>query len=252
MGTAVTPAQNAYGSWTALMTLTESAYLIEILATEGSTINEARAHLISIGVDTTGGDNYQELIPDLTTWNPTLSNIGPGVLWRFPMFIPGGASVAARASVNNVTVRTVNIWTRCFGRPTRPDLIRYGSVVTAYNVDYATSTGSAGFSLGTNGGFSAWTQIGVTTDQHWWMQAGYGLDQSGTNARGHVLQFSWGEVAGANMIGVMRGGTSTSEHFWTSWSPRTVRIPAGQRLWARGSQNSTSPPVARPMLYGLH
>jgi hypothetical protein len=246
-GTSVTPAQNAYGNWQLLHTLAADCYMIEVVPANRAT---ASSMLISIGVSVDGAANYQEIIPDLACYGPQWQSGYQATVWSFPLFIPQGSTIAARASINNATVGTVNVMVRCYGTPTRPDLYRYGSRVVPYTTNLAGSSGLVQILPGTNSGFSQWTKIGTTEDSHWYFECGMGSTSTGPINRTQVQHYSWGEYGGQNPLGTAYVGTNSVGIFWR-WSPVNMIVPGGQGLWARISQGATSPPIMTPMLYGV-
>lgn len=164
-GATITPAQNAYGSYATVLgtPLVDPAYAIEIIVREIGVSGQDTSSLTTIGIDRAGGSSYSDFINHLLTGNA--SGVGGGSLgikYRFPLFIPAGATLGAKGSINNATVGTQLVQVRLFCRPTRPDLVRCGQFVRTYGEDTANSRGTA-VTFG-NASEGAWTQVGTVAD----------------------------------------------------------------------------------------
>lgn len=165
-GATITPAQNSYGSYATVLgtPLADPAYAIEIIVREIAVSAQDTSSLTTIGIDRAGGTSYSDFIPHLlTSCAGSVGGASPiGVRYWFPLFIPAGATLGAKGSINNATVGTQLVQVRLFCRPSHPHLVRAGSFVRSFGEDTANSRGTA-VTLG-NASEGAWTQLGTIAD----------------------------------------------------------------------------------------
>jgi hypothetical protein len=172
MGTSVTPgASNVKGSWTQLLTaLAEDVYRVRLHLNSGGLSGFNRATLVDIGIDLAGGSSYGVLIPDLigACAGPALVNQagGGGIVYDFPLRVPAGATVGARAAVNNAGASTIRVRIEAYGRPRDARAARAGTVVSAYGITAASSDGTSVTPGTTSEG--ARTEIGTIGPEEPW------------------------------------------------------------------------------------
>lgn len=176
-GTSITPGNNTYGSYVQVLTATsDETYLMRIVLNSFAVTSAARDALVTIGIDPAGGTSYTDLITDLLASCAHTYTAGP-VVYEFPLRVPAGATIAAKASVNNATVGTGNVAIELFGRPSRPELVKAGSFVQTFGSTPASSSGTA-VTIGTTAE-GAWTQIGsALTVPIWAWEFGIGLNNA--------------------------------------------------------------------------
>lgn len=185
-GTSVTPGNNAYGSYTEVMSdtlVTDEAYMIEIMITDNFVAAAARDTLVTIGFDFSGGVTYtdMEISHLLASCAGDLSaGRTGGVIYRFPIRVPAGTAIAAKASINNATVGTLRVACVLYGRPTRKDLIRYGSFVHTYGAVTASSSGTSVTAGTTSEG--AWANLGTLSNDIWAWELGVGINNTAMNS----------------------------------------------------------------------
>lgn len=180
-GTSITPGNNAYGSYTQVLSATsDDAYGILINFNSIGVNTTATDCIATVGIDTSGGTSYLDWIVDLLCSCAMAYTAGPnGVEYYFPLFIPAGSSLAVKMSMNNATPPGSN---RCFMRlycqPSRPELLRVGSQVRTYGSVPASSCGTAV----TSGTTSEGTYVSLGTiaagDNPWYWQVGLGLNNA--------------------------------------------------------------------------
>lgn len=180
-GTTVTPGNNVYGSYVQCIAATAyETYFMEIVVHGISVAAAAKDALVTIGIDPAGGSAYTDFIQHLVVSNASLASGGPGVVgktYRFPLRVPAGASIAAKASVNNATVGTAVVAIKLYGRPSHPELVRAGAYVDTFGAVTASSRGTTITSGTTAEG--TWTLIGSNVARpYWWWQAGMGINDS--------------------------------------------------------------------------
>lgn len=176
-------ANNADGSSVALITAMahEARYLvIGIGGYSASTIHTDT--LLDILIDPAGGSSWNTapLISDLVCGATQLTtNAGTTMNYHFPLLVPAGASLGARArTVHTSDITTGYVVLQAFGNPRRPDLWWYGSRVESLGIAEASSKGTD--VAHTNGSYGSWVDIGASTMR-------YGAIQFGTNSNGAVV-----------------------------------------------------------------
>lgn len=198
-GTSITPGNNAYGSYVQLLTATiDETYLCRVTINSFTVSAAARDALVTIGVDPAGGSSYTDLIPDLLASCAQIYSAGH-VSYEFPIRIPAGATVAAKASVNNATVGTGRVAVTLFGRPSRPELVKAGSFVQAFG---STPASSAGTSV-TPGAAAegAWTQLGsALTVPLWHWEYGIGVNNATMTNTIHHTDIGIGDASNKKVV----------------------------------------------------
>jgi hypothetical protein len=176
-GTSITPGNNTDGSYTTILAdsaITTDCYAILIHLTAWSTSAADRPALVTIGIDPAGGTSFTDTILYLLASNAGGADT-PGYYYYFPLFIPAGAEIGAKARVDNATVGTGRVHIKVFGRPRRTDALYYGTFVRTFGENIA-----AGESRGTsvtpaNGSMGSYVQLGSSTaEELWWWQGGLG------------------------------------------------------------------------------
>lgn len=185
-GTSITPSTSsaAYPAYTEILGDTShETYFMEVTFSGNDASTEARNTLVKLGFDFSGGTTYTDLVITdlLASCAVSMGNGGVGVSYAFPIRIPAGTAVAAAASTESATARTLSVWIKLYGKPSHRELIRYGSFVRTYGSTFASSSGT---SL-TPGQASEGTAVdlGTLSDDIWWWEFGYGISDSTMSAR---------------------------------------------------------------------
>lgn len=209
-GVSITPGFNAYGSYAQVLGATsEDGYELEILINSAAVESEARDCLVTIGFDPAGGSSYTGLggvagneIADLigSCASAFLGVAAPGgVVYRFPLFIPAGTSIAAKASVNNATVGTLYVAVRVRIRPTRPELLRVGRFVRTFGATTASSSGTAVTPGGASEG--AYVQLGAAlTEVLWDWEVGLGVNSDTMLNTLHQVDVAVGDASNKHIV----------------------------------------------------
>lgn len=241
MGTAVTPGNNSKGSWVqCLSAIAQDACLVHVNINNANTSATARDIILDIGIDEAGGSSYSVKIPDLIGSCASTNNGGGGINYLFPLFIKSGSTIAARASQNGVTTG-LRTWLKLWGQPKNPASFRVGSRVEAIGVVSASSRGT----LVTPGTTSvgAWTSIGSLTNNAWWWQYGFGVNDSTMTSQCYRNDIAVGSSGEVPLI---------TDHLWFTNSVETSSsglyvpcerdVPAGAaiygRSWCEGTPDS--------------
>lgn len=203
-GATVTPNAviNTKGNWAEVLTaaqMANDAWMVLININSNFVAAAARDTLVDIGIDPAGGTSYTVLIPDLLGSCAGPLNIGSGLWYCFPLHIPAGASVAARASINQAVGGTLRVFAQVFGLPRRPELCAKGTFCRAIGVVSGSSRGTTITSGTTSEG--AWTSLGTTADDLWWWQLGMGVNDSTMTAQNiYACDLSFGDASNKDII----------------------------------------------------
>jgi hypothetical protein len=209
-GTSVTPGLNTKGSSAQMLSaIARDCYGIKINLNSGDFSGEARNQLVDIMIDPAGGTNYSVLIPDLFGSGPSAGAVSANWFY-FPIFIPAGASVAARAAVNAATARSLRVWVTLVGDPSRPDAIDVGTFVRAFGVTAATSEGTAVTPGTTSDG--SYVSLGTTAERLWWWQMSMGFNDATAEALNYMSDLAIGDATNKRMVLANQPfGTGTGE-----------------------------------------
>lgn len=237
MGVAVTPGNNAFGSYAQVWagSSTYDAYEVLINVNSSNSSTAARDLLVTIGLDLAGGTSYTDFISDLLCSDAASYTGGSngGHWFRFPVFIPRGASVGAKASVNNATVSTCRVNAIFYCEPTRPDLILIGKGVQTFGADEANSRGTTIVPGDTSEG--SWTQVGSAITRpirHW--SFGIGANDADLAVNAIHTDLSVGS-AGTKRIILQNAWSSSSavEAIGKNEASREFRGNVGELVYAR-------------------
>jgi hypothetical protein len=183
-GTSITPLNNSYSTYASILaggSIAQDCYLCVVHANSVASSAAVRDTLLTLGKDDSGGTSYVDWIPDLLVSAAHSYTTSAGGIWyTFPLFVPAGAQIAAKASQNNATPVAIRVAIWLFGLPTAPEQIRWGSYVDAFGIVAASSRGTTVTPGTTSEG--AWTSLGTETREHWWWQLGMGLADTNVNS----------------------------------------------------------------------
>lgn len=258
-GTAVTPVQNAYGSYTQLLSATAyETFWIEININQSFATAVAREAVITIGVDEAGGTSYVDTISHLicghaNLWfDPAEWMTSGGINYAFPLRIKAGSTIAAKASVSTASVAAFQVMVRLRGKPSRPELLWAGkSVETLGSVSASTFGTAVTFGTASEG---AWTQIGAGSPSKKWryVEFGYGLNDAAMSPTRIEIDIGIGDATNKRVI--LRGSVHGSQN-------ETVRKDQNQGVfvedaisalcYARGQSSGGPPSNTKIALYGV-
>lgn len=251
-GINVTPgASNSKGSYTEVLDaalVTRDCYMMSIILTNSAESGVARDVAVDIAIDTTDTSTYTILIGDLLCPCPspgvtgsTGTSIPGGWEWTFPVYIPAGTQVGARAQTSSATANTVNVGIKVWGAPSRPELVRAGSKVDTFGFNSGTTDGTAiTASLSSEGTYTDISGADTTTSHFYW-DFGIGLLDASIQSGGNHIDMAIGD--GTNFKDIIRNSavmTNTAEqtarlHHHGAW----IETPAGVRPYLRISTHST-------------
>lgn len=240
-GTSVSGAQNSYsGGYTQVLaggSVLYDCYLVDVQINSIGNNAAARGAMVTIGMDPAGGSSYQDWIPDLLC-GQAAQFVGSGCLggyrYRFPLFVPAGASIAAKLSGNFASPAgriSITLW----GRPTRPDLLMWGTSVEAIGISAGSSAGTSVTSGSTSEG--SWTSLGTSARRCIAWQLGCSVHNSATSSNIHyAADLSYGD--GTNQIVIIDGAewqfnSGTELCGLAQPGPVFFDVPAGATLYGR-------------------
>jgi hypothetical protein len=199
-GTSVIPgASNVKAAtWTTLLASTTVDTYFAVINFNSNFVTAAiRNTLCDIGLGAAASE--VALIPDLLFGGADSYTVGCGGAWYcFPIFIPAGSRVSARAQVNNVTAGTFRCAIWLYGRAKDMRMIRYGTSVSAAGITAASSSGVA-VTPGTTGE-GAWTHITTASSPYWWWQFGVGCADTTMTALTYQADMAVGDATNKDIV----------------------------------------------------
>lgn len=235
-GTSTTPGNNSKGSYSAAIVssanMAADAWWIEIYVSSGAASAAARDTLVDIGMDPAGGTSYSVLIPDLLAPSSAPYATFGGIQYSFPLHIPAGAQLAARTSVNG-GAGNPRVAIAVYGQPTNPDMRWKGTAVEALGIVAASSRGTTVTSGTTSEG--AWTSLGTASFDSWYVDVGFGIQNTAMSALGHHMDLSHGASGGdvIDLVDSLASTTAAEQVTKYASSQSFCEIPAGATVYGR-------------------
>jgi hypothetical protein len=256
-GTQLTPAQNSFPAYAEILPNTAyDCYGIEILLHSSAYTGEARDTLVTLGFDHAGATTYT----DNTISNLIATNCGTplfgGVRYYFPLFIPAGTAIAAKASTANATVRTVYVGVKLYGQPTHPELVRSGSYVDTFGAVTAASDGTT-ITSGTSSE-GGWTEVtaGNTTKPYWFWQVGWGANDSSLTAVMYAMDVAYGTAGAEEVVltDILHLSSGTAEQVVQPLANLfgcVGEVDAGKRIYVRMQCHGTADSNLSTIVYAM-
>jgi hypothetical protein len=249
-GTQVTAgASNTKGAVVDLLgaALTHNAELLFVgihsFVSSGSNISV----LLDIMVDPAGGTDWSVLVPNLLagwTVNPNLNNsVGIPRTYYFPIQIPSGATIGARAQTSDGSDRDGRVVIYAVGGNTNPDSWWSGTSVEAIGIDAANSIGQM-HTAGNSGAFSSWTNVGapISANSNAVQWAAQG--ENDTSAISTVAyQFEFGASSSRIGLPYICGPQFQETTITLPSMPIFRSISSGTQLQVRGNCSGTAQPI---------
>ncbi len=239
-GKLITPGANdAKGSWADLLTgtVTRDSHMLELQLTKGQVAGQSRPILLDIGIDVAGGTSYTVMIPNLNGSNA--QNVGlqnwetGGYTYKFPIYIPAGSRIAARAQVGNGTAGAINVVATLYSAA-RPELHKTGTFVDTLGIDLTNSRGV--LITAAAGSKGAYVSLGTIAKDAWWFQGSLSFDSAVMTGQSYLVDFAVG-TAGTKRIIVNNQrfavSGSSDENCSGEAKPAYCRLTAGVEVWAR-------------------
>jgi len=259
MGVAVTPAQNAYGSYATLisganMTVDCCELLINVNTVGVSGV--ARDCVVSLALDQAGGTSFAgngfvDLVCGPATWYASNAAIAGGATFLFNIFIRAGVSLGIAASVNAATLTAINAMARVRGRPSAEHLINVGSYIDQFGVTLASSSGTTLTPGGVSEG--AYVQVGsALTRPIWQWDFGYGINDSTMAAISIEVDVAVGDATNKKIV-ITNGQihTSTIENLVKPLSSSYGTGSIGDLVYGRAQSSNTPDSANSIAVYGV-
>jgi len=198
-GTSVIPgaSNTKAATWTTLVASTAfDSFFMVINFNSNSSSAAIRNTLCDIGLGAALSERV--LIPDLLFAGADSYVVTGGVWYVFPLFVPSGSRISARAQVNNATPGTFRCAIWLYGRPRDMRMIRFGEIVDASGITASSSSGTA-VTPGTTGE-GAWTSLGSATGTYWWWQFGFGCGDTTMSAVAYHADFAVGDASNKDIV----------------------------------------------------
>lgn len=240
VGTVITPVVGSKGAWAEVFaSLANDTYGLMIQVHNSATSAANRTYAIDIGVGAAGTETV--IIPDLIGSSAATMDARGGLWYYFPVFIPAGSRVAARAQGSVTTTVRVNV--RAYQQPSNPAMVR-----TCGYVEELGLTGVVGTAVtGGTTAEGAWTLIGTTARDCWWWQIGVQVAVADTAHATACTYFDIARGDGTNfqvIVSDLPFITSTTED---SGKPLMTfgceaYVPAGSSIYVRGQSGAANDP----------
>lgn len=240
----MTTSATANTDGTAVTLLSALAHDVEFVAiglTQGSSSGANHGFLMDLLIDPAGGTSWSALINDLMVGYVQSTGGGaaaPSRWYYFPLWIPAGASIGARAKSGVTGAQTVKAILTVAGGPSDPTAWWCGQQVTEIGINAATGDGAI-ITPGNSGTFSAWTNFGST------LPAACGAVQfahqggaiNAMNALSYHLEFG----VNSTRIGppLWTTGNANEAMVDSPLGPIFCSLAAGSQLQARGTCSGT-------------
>lgn len=258
-GTAVTPAQNTYGTAVTLISganLTYDCCELTINVNSIGITTTSRNGVVGIVTDPSGGTTFGSPIVDLVcgpahAYAANGNSGGGGVWFRFPLWIKSGTTIGAVAAVNSATLTAVRVSAMVRGRPSYPAGIYVGSYIDQFGVTLASSSGAAITQLTVTDGTFAQIGSNLTRPLHWF-QFGYAIDDATmTNNTLHV-DVGIGDATNRKIV-VQNAPVHTAAIETISWGINDGwgNGAIGDGIWVRAQGNTATDSNNSIAVYGV-
>jgi hypothetical protein len=203
-GASVTPAQNAYGSYTTLIAgsaLLEDCCELTLVVNNVGISGTARDCVVSIGLDPAGGTSFTAMPgADLLVGPANLYAGGPGVVFKLQLWIRASTSIGLAAAVNSATLTAIRAAARVRCRPSNPNAIYVGSYIDSFGVTISPTTQGTAVTSGTSSD-GAFVQLGsaLTRPVHMW-EFGMGINNAAINSNTIEVDIAVGSSTTVNKI----------------------------------------------------
>jgi hypothetical protein len=247
-GTTVASGAGAEGTAASLIAaLTYDVEFLVVQLFQYTTSANARPTTVDILYDPTGGTSYTVLIADILAGQTASTSTATwgGATYMFPVRIPAGSQVAARA--HGAAAVSGRVAIHAYGQNANPGSWWAGQRVTSIGV-----SGSDGTSHtpGDSGAYSSWTNFGSTLSEDCGaLVFAIGSDNATQSALTYLFEFG---VGGQRIGPPIWVATNTVEVMTVAPTEPIFRsLPAGTQLQVRASCSGTAQ-VMRVAAYAVH
>jgi hypothetical protein len=242
---ATSGAANTKGSPVTLIagaSVTEDCYQIDIVFGGGSTAGAQRTFLADILIDPAGGTSWSTLIPNLLVLGPHHS-FG-GYHYSFPLFIKAGTSIGFQHQCNAAT-QALRCAIVLLGKPTRPELLKYGHKVEAIGAN-TTSTIGVSVTPGSSNDKGSYASLGTASNSNFYWQIGTAMaDATAGTSYQYVFDLALGDATNKRLaiINSYLLNENTEDAARPNWSGAVMPYKqgiAGEEVYARCAASFTS------------
>ena len=251
-------AAHTKGSNTAVLAgLAEDVYEMAITVSLGSTDTVIRRQMIDLLIDPAAGagnagSSWSVAINNLYCNSPTLNATMHGFRFNFPLYLRAGTAIGARVQ-DVVGGATCRFSIQLLGKPTRPELLKVGTVVQTIGATTASTSG-----VTVVPGNSAWgsysASIGALTRPSWFWQLGLGSADAGMTSASYWFDIAEDATAKYPCARMITYNGTTSEQAAKGEFGQTMPIhnaAAGQNVYVRGYCNGTSDTSMSAVVYAV-
>jgi len=238
-GTSVTPVVGSKGGWAQVIAaLDHDTYGLLICVNTNGAASASRNTVLDIGIGAAASEVV--LIPDLIAGNaPSYITHGGGLWYFFPIAVPAGTRISARAQGSVVTA--FRVYVQAMQQPFNPSMIKKASFVETIGMTAPTGTA---LTPGTTNK-SAWVLLGATVNRCWWWQIGAQVTSADTAHQASAVHLDLAVGNGTDYNLILRDVvfmTSTNEQ--GALTPLTigceVPVPAGSSIYVRAQSSGTA------------
>lgn len=247
-GTAVTPDVGAKGAWVQVIaSLSSDTYGLLICINNNNASAASRNTRLDIGVGAASSEIV--LIPDLIAGNAAAYSVpGSGIWYYFPVAIPAGTRVSARAQSTVTT--SFRVFLQAMQGPFNPSMLKKASFVEVVGMAWPSGTA---LTPGTTNK-SSWVLLGTTSQRCWWWQIGAQVTSSDTTHNAGIIHLDLAVGNGTDYNLILRDvGLSVTGAEVATMTPLTIGcefpVPAGSNIYAR-AQHSATPDDLLVAAYG--
>ena len=232
--------------------LTEDCYYMAIKFFGGGESNTIASYLADIVVDPAGGTSWSVLIPNLVVDSPHY--LYGGAHFVFPLFVKAGSSVGFKHQCS-IASRALRCAIKLYGKPSKPEFMRYGHTVEAIGVNTGTSLGVS-ITTGASNAKGDWASVGTTTQDNWFWQMGIGLPDTTCGASfAYYLDMSAGDASNKRVcmdnVLFIKDNTEQAGKIAISEMPPIKQVPSGETVYIRGAHSLTADSGLHAAAYGV-
>jgi hypothetical protein len=246
-----------------LVGIAEDCYGILICFAGGTTAATINRFLVDLLIDPAagvGGAGSAWTVVINNLYAPYASICCGGYNYYFPLYLKAGTAIGT-ANQALVAARAIRVGIRCYGEPTRPELLRCGTKVQTYGASTGTTTGTT-IAPGSIAMGSWSASLGTSSyDQFWW-QGGIGYNDTTIGGGTSISETTFLDISASNDAGTtkvicaenIRANFSTTEQggkeAFGSRDPYRD-VPSGANVYMRGAATITANTTPTCVAYGL-
>jgi len=214
-----------------LVGIAEDCYGIAVGFAGGSAAATIHRYLVDLLIDPAAGVGNAG-----SSWTVVIANLyapyaslGCGGYWYyFPLYLKAGTAIGT-ANQALVAAKAIRVMVRCYGKPTRPELLRVGTKVQTYGAVTSSDTTGTAITPGTNAMGSYTASLGTSSyDQFWW-QAGLGYNDTTIGGGTSISEGTLLDVAASNDAGTTKTVVAESILLTASTTEQIGKAPFGTR-----------------------